>query len=89
MDGRAWWVAVYGVTQSWTRLKRLSSSSSSIPLGVCVCVCVCVCENVFFTHLYITGHLGHLHSLAIVNNVTMSRAECIFLFKFIIFVFFS
>ena len=27
-DGRAWWAAVYGVAQSWTRLKRLSSSSS-------------------------------------------------------------
>ena len=26
----AWWAAVYGVSQSWTRLKRLSSSSSSI-----------------------------------------------------------
>ena len=26
-DGGAWWVAVYGVTQSRTRLKRLSSSS--------------------------------------------------------------
>ena len=29
-DGGAWWAAVYGVTQSWTRLKRLSSSSSRI-----------------------------------------------------------
>ena len=29
-DGRAWWAAIYGVTQSQTRLKRLSSSSSSI-----------------------------------------------------------
>ena len=28
-DGAAWWAAVYGVTQSWTRLMRLSSSSSS------------------------------------------------------------
>ena len=28
-DGRAWWAAVSGVAQSWTRLKRLSSSSSS------------------------------------------------------------
>ena len=28
-DGEAWWAAVYGITQSWTRLKRLSSSSSS------------------------------------------------------------
>ena len=28
-DGGAWWAAVYGVSQSRTRLKRLSSSSSS------------------------------------------------------------
>ena len=28
-DGRAWWAAIYGVAQSWTRLKPLSSSSSS------------------------------------------------------------
>ena len=28
-DGGACWAAVYGVTQSWTRLMRLSSSSSS------------------------------------------------------------
>ena len=25
-DGGAWWAAVYGVAQSWTLLKRLSSS---------------------------------------------------------------
>ena len=29
-DGGAWWAAVYGVTQSLTRLKWLSSSSSSM-----------------------------------------------------------
>ena len=28
-DGGAWWAAVYGAAQSWTQLKRLSSSSSS------------------------------------------------------------
>ena len=28
-DREAWWAAVYGVTQSQTRLKQLSSSSSS------------------------------------------------------------
>ena len=28
-DGGVWSAAVYGVAQSWTRLKRLSSSSSS------------------------------------------------------------
>ena len=31
-DGGAWWAAVYGVAQSRTRLKRLSSSSSRIEL---------------------------------------------------------
>ena len=28
-DGGAWWAAVYGVAQSWTQLKRFSSSCSS------------------------------------------------------------
>ena len=28
MDGGAWWSAVYGVAQSQTQLKQLSSSSS-------------------------------------------------------------
>ena len=29
-DGRALWAAIYGVAQSWTRLKRLSSSSRDL-----------------------------------------------------------
>ena len=29
-DGGAWWAAIYGVAQSWTRLKRLSSGSSRL-----------------------------------------------------------
>ena len=28
-DGGVWWAAIYGVAQSWTQLKLLSSSSSS------------------------------------------------------------
>ena len=32
-DGRAWWSAVYGVAQSQTRLKQLSSSSSLVAMG--------------------------------------------------------
>ena len=37
-DGGAWWAAVYGVAQSWTRLKRLSSgSSSSTNSWFCLC----------------------------------------------------
>ena len=31
-DGRAWWAPIYGAAQSWTWLKRLSSSSSSSKL---------------------------------------------------------
>ena len=31
-DGQAWWAAVYGVAQSLTRLKRLSSSSINSPI---------------------------------------------------------
>ena len=30
-DGGAWWAAVYGVAQSWTRLKRLSSMTLKAP----------------------------------------------------------
>ena len=29
-DRGAWWAAVYGVAQSWTQLKRLSSSSRAL-----------------------------------------------------------
>ena len=31
-DGRAWWATIYGVAQSRTRLKRLTSSSSILTL---------------------------------------------------------
>ena len=36
-DGRAWWAAVYGVAQSRTRLKQLSSSSSNCVIGFTNC----------------------------------------------------
>ena len=32
-DGRAWWAAIYGVAQGWTRLKWLSSSSQALWTG--------------------------------------------------------
>ena len=34
-DGGAWWAAVHGVAQSWTRLKRLSSSGSDGKESAC------------------------------------------------------
>ena len=36
MNRGAWWAAVYGVAQSWTRLKRLSSSSIHFCKGHCL-----------------------------------------------------
>ena len=36
-DGRAWWAAVYGVTQSWTRLKRLRAAAADLPSGFSKC----------------------------------------------------
>jgi len=44
-DGGAWWAAVYGVTQSWTRLKQLSSSIQS-------------CSHVITTEI-MKGHVYH------------------------------
>ena len=35
-DGGAWWAAVYGVAQSRTRLKQLSSSSPRPNEGLCI-----------------------------------------------------
>ena len=36
-DGGAWWAAIYGVAQSRTQLKRLSSSSSNLVLSTPIC----------------------------------------------------
>uniref|UniRef100_A0A8B9Y8T5 Uncharacterized protein n=1 Tax=Bos mutus grunniens TaxID=30521 RepID=A0A8B9Y8T5_BOSMU len=52
-DGGAWWAAVYGVAQSRTRLKRLSSSSSSNflvdPLGFSMYSVMSSANSVSFT----------------------------------------
>ena len=56
-DGGAWWAAVYGVTQSWTRLKRLSSSSSNFNLFpnsieiLSLIKCITSSSSWFFCHL--------------------------------------
>ena len=42
-DGGAWWAAIYGIAQSRTRLKRLSSSSNhmqTLQRGVCMSMCL-------------------------------------------------
>ena len=44
-DAGAWWAAVYGVAQSRTRLKWLSSSSSILSLGFPVAQTVRICPQ--------------------------------------------
>ena len=40
---------------------------------MCVCVCVCVCVyHIFFIHSSINGHLGSLHTLAIVDGAAIN-----------------
>ena len=43
-DGGAWWAAVYGVSQSRTRLKRLSSSTNTVEHFVVVDPCQTLCH---------------------------------------------
>ena len=54
-DGGAWWAAVYGVAQSRTRLKRLSSPSKQLRLSLVAFLCP-VFHNVFLMH-HIVTHL--------------------------------
>ena len=72
-DGGAWWAAVYGVAQSRTRLKRLSSSSSNsiyrteMYMYICKCVYIYIfvvvlviklCLTLFLTPWSSRGPLG-------------------------------
>ena len=53
-DGRASWAAVYGVAESRTRLKQLSSSSKYYYCWCCCCCChCCYYEDIMFEVLII------------------------------------
>ena len=82
----AWWTSVYGVSQSRTRLKRLSSSSSSNVLQVHPCFCKwqgflllwlhnipldSIINHIIFIHSSV-NILGYFHVLATGNNAAMN-----------------
>ena len=52
-DGGAWWAAIYGVTQSQTRLTRLSSSSTAVEnkLIIYVLIYFCILYFIFLSLL--------------------------------------
>ena len=60
-DGGAWWEAVYGVAQSRTRLKRLSSSSSKhkyISLHISLSIYLYICTYIYiYLYPYISVYL--------------------------------
>ena len=60
-DSGAWWAAVYGVTQSRTRLKRLSSSSSSKGRGLHTYCAKAQVPKGGFLYLFACGHNGMLN----------------------------
>ena len=74
--GGAWWVAVYGVTQNQTRLKRLCSSSSSMHIYRTFLVAQTVkhlpempqrrtqLNDLTFFHFHNAGDLGSIPGLA-------------------------
>ena len=72
-DGGAWWATVYGVTQSWTWLKWLSSSSSSsIPYKNHKMVCVHLSPSKCCTLVF-----KHLTSECVINSM-MHYCQCCF-----------
>ena len=72
-DGGDWWAAVYGVAQSWTRLKRLSSSSSSVYISrlllkfvlpfpsptMCASLYICISLNKRYFEITWSPHLDY------------------------------
>ena len=55
----AWWAAVYGVTQSQTRLKRLSSSSSS-NMYVSLLFCPLTLQELHFTPISLWVYVKYI-----------------------------
>ena len=75
-DGGAWWAAVYGFTQSQTRLKRLSSSSnSSILLAKLYCPCLFYPFELTFHHMFISHWKVSLGGSWFKNRLWSKKSE--------------
>ena len=93
MDGRTWWAAICGVAQSWTQLKRLSSSNSSIlkiyfpePWVHILCLTLfflVLCVNLFFC-LFVLNQFYCFSCWKIVYLLSWLYKSCIEKFFFLI-----
>ena len=75
-DGGAWWAAIYGVAQSRTRLKRLSSSSNTI--RACSLLTFSLRTFLKRDYLFLSTFLSHSRASAMPllpgrNRVTRTR----------------
>ena len=71
-DGGPWWAAVYGVAQSQTQLKQLSSSSSSNSHPR-------VCDGLLLSNeeVPIHQHAKYLQSVLLMEKAKMQKMMCI------------
>ena len=74
-DGRSWWAAIYGVAQSRTRLKRLSSSSSSGYPKLRHLVLFCIRDDAKIWAHWNTSFDTHVSCLGPVSCVFTSRVS--------------
>ena len=85
-DGGAWWTAVYGVAQSWTLLKQLSSSSSNIIQSFSTSVSSFIYwqnKNYNFAIVALKLHLYCLQNFKIFFNIYLFNKLCIFIITII------
>ena len=74
-DGGAWWAAVYGVAQSRTWLKRLSSSSSSAPIAIFLIVWGRFCRSFFFSCISWLFTICCKAGIVVKNSLTFGSSE--------------
>ena len=89
-DREAWWAAVYGVAQSWTRLKRLSSGTSSrITCGFYFILQAFILNSYFFNEhvlfLYYSLNIRLLFSCLVKRGRTEGGEKRDILIMFFIF----
>ena len=80
-DGGAWWAAVYGVAQSWTRLKRLSIAQHSTNLNIILSMC-----SNYYTSRYLPKNVESfcpnknkntdIYNKLIINVKTWKQTRC-------------